>query len=83
MSDAFKTPNFKKDSVRVLCEKIWLSGKYEFKKLHNRVGDLEKDGDKVKIDVAGIRGELKIIIYMGAAALGLLGTLLVVIIDNT
>jgi len=79
MPNGFKTPDFKKDTVRDLCEKIWMSGIYEFKKLNKRVKDLEGDAGTVKIDMADIKGQLKIIIYMGGGMLTLLIAVLAII----
>jgi len=79
MPNSFKNPDFKKDTVRDLCEKIWLSGKYEFKKLNDRVKDLEEDANTVKVDMADIKGQLKIIVYMGGGVLTLLTAVLAII----
>ena len=71
MSD-FEQPDFKKDTLKIICRKMWLAFKYEFKHLNNRVSNLEDDhaiekkmSRTLEKEVASLDGKMKVIIAIG------------------
>jgi len=84
----FEPPDFENDEVRSILKKSWQAFEYkidelwnEMKEVKDRHAETNRKQDKTNVEVAGIHGQLSIIIKMGAGALALLVAVLVAIIN--